>query len=75
VRRSVVLGVVLAVAGLRRLVSEKCFLTSTKKEAVPIVFEDHRITTERRVVERVASCTRSRARMASPGDLPDIGWL
>jgi len=51
VRRSSVLGVVLAVAGCVGWFRE--VFPHEHEEAVPIVFEDHRITTERRVVERV----------------------
>src|SRR5712691_8767396 len=46
-----VLGVVLAVAGCVGWFRE--VFPHEHEEAVPIVFEDHRITTERRVVERV----------------------
>src|ERR1700693_4033422 len=46
-----VLGVVLAVAGCVGWFRE--VFPHEREEAVPIVFEDHRITTERRVVERV----------------------
>src|ERR1700732_2757591 len=46
-----VLGVVLAVAGCVGWFRE--VFPQEHEEAVPIVFEDHRITTERRVVERV----------------------
>src|SRR6266403_4446253 len=46
-----VLGVVLAVAGCVGWFRE--VFPHEQEEAVPIVFEDHRITTERRVVERV----------------------
>src|SRR5258708_15817667 len=45
-------GVVLAVAGCVGWFRE--VFPHEHEEAVPIVFEDHRITTERRVVERVA---------------------
>src|SRR6266481_5185900 len=55
-----VLGVVLAVAGCVGWFRE--VFPHEHEEAVPIVFEDHRITTERRVVERVPVA-------------PDIGWL
>src|ERR1700687_3923390 len=47
-----VLGAVLAVAGCVGWFRE--VFPHEHEEAVPIVFEDHRITTERRVVERVA---------------------
>src|SRR5229473_5545856 len=46
-----VLGVVLTLAGCVGWFRE--VFPHEHEEAVPIVFEDHRITTERRVVERV----------------------
>src|SRR5260370_8666148 len=46
-----VLGAVLAVAGCVGWFRE--VLPREHEETVPIVFEEHRITTERRVVERV----------------------
>jgi len=61
------------VAGWRRLFRE--VFPHEHEEPCRSCSKIIRITTERRVVVTRASCTRSRARMASPGDLPDIAGL
>ncbi len=66
-----VLGVVLAVAGCVGWFRE--VFPHEHEETVPVVFEEHRITTERRVVERVPIAPELVRAWLPLEDLPDIG--
>ena len=66
-----VLGVVLVVAGCVGWFRE--VVPGEHEEEVPVVAEDAEVTTERRVVDRLADRARTGARLASRPHLSDLG--